>query len=153
MLWYVQLMGEKIGPLADAELVQMVSAGKVLQDTLVSQNGDGPWVTADHVRGLFAPRSAPAEPTAPVVSQEPPIPVGGDATLARDGESSDGPYKVITQRDPGFAGKFDPDKLEAVVNRYAASGWKVCGVATTNFTTLAGKREEVIVLMELHDGR
>ncbi|MBM4022514.1 MAG: DUF4177 domain-containing protein [Planctomycetes bacterium] len=57
-------------------------------------------------------------------------------------------YKVLTQRDRYFAGKFDPDRLEDAINAYADDGWRVCGMATTLFTSLAGKREEVLVLME-----
>ena len=34
-------------------------------------------------------------------------------------------YKVLTERDKGFSGAFDPDTLEAVLNRYAADGWRL----------------------------
>jgi hypothetical protein len=33
-------------------------------------------------------------------------------------------YKVLTQKDRFFAGKFDPEKLEAAINSYAAVGWR-----------------------------
>jgi hypothetical protein len=34
-------------------------------------------------------------------------------------------YKVLTERDSRFSGKFDPDALETALNRYAAEGWRV----------------------------
>jgi hypothetical protein len=34
-------------------------------------------------------------------------------------------YKVLTQRDSRFLGKFDPDVLASVLNGYAAEGWRV----------------------------
>jgi uncharacterized protein DUF4177 len=47
-------------------------------------------------------------------------------------------YKVITQRDEFFGGKFDPEKLEIPVNRYAADGWRVVSVATADVSTFFG---------------
>jgi len=34
-------------------------------------------------------------------------------------------YKVLTQKDRFFAGKFDPEKLESAINSYASEGWVV----------------------------
>lgn len=34
-------------------------------------------------------------------------------------------YKVLTERDSVFAGRFDPDVLEQTLNSYAAEGWRV----------------------------
>ena len=39
-------------------------------------------------------------------------------------------YKVMTQKDRFFGGKFDPEKLENAINAYAAEGWTVISVAT-----------------------
>lgn len=160
MPWFVQVMGETLGPFANAELVQMAASGKIQHDTLVAQQAAGPWVAAANVRGLFgAARPADAAPSAAGRTDDGDEPETAaaettevDTAAVARRANADGPYKVITQRDPGFAGKFDPDRIEGVINAYAASGWKVCGVATTTFTTLAGKREEVIVLMERPGG-
>lgn len=161
MPWYVQVMGETLGPFPDAELVQMAAAGKIEPDTPVSQQSAGPWVPAAKVRGLFdAARGPGAAAEEPAAEREAAAAPNTAAAAAPTDEPSaavtrppgDGAYKVVTQRDPGFGGKFDPDKLEDVINSYASSGWKVCGIATTTFTTLAGKREEVIVLMERAGG-
>src|SRR5688572_8379866 len=47
-------------------------------------------------------------------------------------ESSLAEYKVLTQKDKWFSGKFDPEKLEQALNAYAKQGWKMKGVATAN---------------------
>jgi len=64
-------------------------------------------------------------------------------------------YKVITQRDEFFGGKFDPEKLERLVNRLAAEGWRVVSVATADVSTFfgafwagRGARQEIVVFME-----
>jgi hypothetical protein len=57
-------------------------------------------------------------------------------------------YKVLTQKDRFFAGKFDPVKLEAALNSYAAEGWQVISVATAEIPGFGNKREELIVVME-----
>lgn len=56
-------------------------------------------------------------------------------------------YKVLTQKDRFFAGKFDPEKLEAAINSYASEGWEVVSIATANVPSFTGAREELIVVM------
>jgi hypothetical protein len=34
-------------------------------------------------------------------------------------------YKVLTQNDKMFSGRFDPEILEASLNGYAADGWRL----------------------------
>jgi predicted rRNA methylase YqxC with S4 and FtsJ domains len=57
-------------------------------------------------------------------------------------------YKVLTQKDRFFAGKFDPEKLESAINSYASEGWEVVSIATAKIPSLTGNREELIVVME-----
>jgi len=57
-------------------------------------------------------------------------------------------YKVLTQKDRFFAGKFDPDKLETAINSYAAEGWKVVAATTASIPSFGGSREEMIIVME-----
>ncbi|MGA9772259.1 MAG: DUF4177 domain-containing protein [Blastocatellia bacterium] len=57
-------------------------------------------------------------------------------------------YKVLTQKDRFFAGKFDPEKLEAAINSYASQGWRVVSTATANIPSFTGSREELIVVLE-----
>jgi hypothetical protein len=57
-------------------------------------------------------------------------------------------YKVMTQKDRFFAGKFDPEKLEAAINSYAVEGWCVVSVSTASIKSTTGNREEIIVILE-----
>ena len=38
-------------------------------------------------------------------------------------------YKVLTQKDKWYSGKFDPEKLEEAINAYAKQDWRVIGCA------------------------
>lgn len=56
-------------------------------------------------------------------------------------------YKILTDRDARFSGKFDLDTLEATVNSYAQQGWRV----TNGFTLTSvwkNSKTEIIVLLE-----
>ena len=57
-------------------------------------------------------------------------------------------YKVLTQKDRFFGGKFDPEKLEAAINSYAAEGWALIAVTTANIPAFTGAREEIIIVLE-----
>lgn len=57
-------------------------------------------------------------------------------------------YKVMTQKDRFFAGKFDPEKLEGAINAYANEGWRVIAVTTASVPSFGGARDEMIVVLE-----
>ena len=58
-------------------------------------------------------------------------------------------YKVLTQRDEFFLGKFDFEKIEHALNTYAAEGWHVVGTTMAIEASVVGKaREEFIVILE-----
>ena len=58
-------------------------------------------------------------------------------------------YKVLTQRDKFFAGKFDFGRLEDAINYYARQGWVVRGLVTPQVTGFSGgPKEEIMVLLE-----
>lgn len=58
-------------------------------------------------------------------------------------------YKVLTQKDKWFSGKFDPEMLESAINSYARQGWRVVSCATATFPGLIGvPREELVVILE-----
>lgn len=58
-------------------------------------------------------------------------------------------YKVLTQKDKWFSGKFDPEKLELALNAYAEQGWCVVACTTATFPgMLSAGREEMITVME-----
>lgn len=58
-------------------------------------------------------------------------------------------YKVLTQKDKWFSGKFDPMLLEQAMNAYAQQGWRVIGCATADITSGFGAaRQEFITILE-----
>ena len=70
-----------------------------------------------------------------------------DSGTTQDGGSTK-QYKVLTQKDKWFSGKFDPDKLEQALNSYASQGWRLRGVATASVPGLGGARDEMVLVME-----
>ena len=57
-------------------------------------------------------------------------------------------YKILTQKDRFFGGKFDPERLETAINSYAPEGWQVRAVTTATFPGFGSNREEMIILLE-----
>ncbi len=58
-------------------------------------------------------------------------------------------YKILSQKDKWFSGKFDPERLEAAINAYAEQGWVVKGVCTADFPSVLGhSREEMVIVLE-----
>jgi hypothetical protein len=56
-------------------------------------------------------------------------------------------YKVLTERDTKFTGKFDAESLEAALNSYAADGWRVVeGVLAANVAKSA--QAQIFVILE-----
>jgi hypothetical protein len=55
-------------------------------------------------------------------------------------------YKVLTQRDKMFGGRFDPERFEEALNFLAAQGWVVRSMAAGSI--LGGNREDLVVLLE-----
>ena len=163
MTWYVQSMGDVLGPYSDAQLKQQACDDRIQFDTQVALSAQGPWVPASKVKGLFSPN--PAVEELAVAAQS-----AGQAARGHAGEVNNisrthyelppqptasaqknedrRRYKVLTQKDKWFAGKFDPERLEDAINFYAGEGWSVRGVSTTLYAGVGGKREEVLVVLE-----
>lgn len=57
-------------------------------------------------------------------------------------------YKVLTQKDKWFSGKFDPALLEQALNAYAKQGWRVIGCATADIPGFGTTRQEFITILE-----
>ena len=89
-----------------------------------------------------------AVPPGPRPNRPPPVPIQPVLQKAKQKEISMKEYKVLTQKDRFFGGKFDPDRLEKAMNSYATEGWSVVSVATASIPSLTGTREEMIVVME-----
>jgi Domain of unknown function (DUF4177) len=75
--------------------------------------------------------------------------IGASLPNSASGAGQQREYKVITQKDKWFSGKFDPEKVEGVLNSYAKQGWALKGVATASIPGFAGgQREEIVIIME-----
>ena len=57
-------------------------------------------------------------------------------------------YKVLSQKDKWFSGKFDPAVLEQAMNAYAQQGWRVIGCATAVIPGFGGPRHEFVTILE-----
>jgi Domain of unknown function (DUF4177) len=58
-------------------------------------------------------------------------------------------YKILSQKDKWFEGKFDLQRLEEAINHYAQRGWKVRAMTTAQVLGFSGGlKEELVVLME-----
>lgn len=57
-------------------------------------------------------------------------------------------YKVLSQKDKWFSGKFDPALLEQAINAYAMQGWRVISCATADIPGFGGPRQEFITVLE-----
>ena len=57
-------------------------------------------------------------------------------------------YKVLTQKDRFFSGKFSPEKLQTVINDFAEDGWRVVSVTSADFPGMMQHRNEIVVVLE-----
>lgn len=64
------------------------------------------------------------------------------------GEAAVKKYKVMTQKDRMFGGKFNPEKVEEALNSMGQEGWELKGVATAEFPSLTGGRQELVIFLE-----
>lgn len=91
---------------------------------------------------LPSPPPAPHLPPRPLPKLKMPLP----AVAKKPARLKE--YKVVTPRDERFGGAFTPEKLEAVLNAYAAQGWHVVSVATVPVPDAAGgARSELIAVL------
>ena len=58
-------------------------------------------------------------------------------------------YKVLTQKDRWFGGKFEPAKIEEALNAYAQEDWRLAEAVTASFPAMfSSNREELIFILE-----
>jgi hypothetical protein len=57
-------------------------------------------------------------------------------------------YKVITQKDRFFGGKFDPALIERALNEYAQEGWTLVSAVSADIPGLGGARNELVIILE-----
>lgn len=81
--------------------------------------------------------------------------IGSDAksTLAskpsglREKENAVKVFKVMTQKDRAFGGKFNPEKIEEALNAMGKEGWEIDGVTSAEFPSLTGGRQELVIFL------
>ena len=71
-----------------------------------------------------------------------------DTNTASTASSKRYQYKVLSQKDKWFSGKFDPAVLEQAMNAYAAQGWRVIGCATADIPGFGTTRQEFVTILE-----
>jgi hypothetical protein len=69
----------------------------------------------------------------------------GDRPRPTDGTLQ---YKVLSGKDQGMTGKFNPGKLEEALNEHARQGWAVKAAATMAIVSHSGTHDELIVILE-----
>jgi hypothetical protein len=58
-------------------------------------------------------------------------------------------YKILTQKDRWFGGKFDPNRVEEALNAYAQENWRLAEAVTASFPGFFSQnREELIIILE-----
>jgi hypothetical protein len=57
-------------------------------------------------------------------------------------------YKILTQKDKWFSGKFDPERLEQAINAYAQQGFRVVTCATADIPSFGTARQEFVTVLE-----
>lgn len=69
--------------------------------------------------------------------------------MYRDGKTTRMEYKVLTQKDRWFSGKFNPETIEDALNAYAEQGWRVTYAVTASFPGFfSANREEIVIILE-----
>lgn len=63
-------------------------------------------------------------------------------------------YKVISQKDKWFSGRFAPETIQSVLNEQARQGWELKAVTTAAREGLlhGGGKDEVILILERDTG-
>ncbi len=86
-----------------------------------------------------------AQPATQPVPTPMPMPMADGQSMRRTRKE----YKVLTQKDKWFSGKFDPMILEQALNSYAQQGWRVVTAVTAEIPGwFSNTREECIVILE-----
>lgn len=96
---------------------------------------------------LIPKKGAPLPKGNPSTSSGPDDPFGLEDKPAYNQQRE---YKILSVKDL-FLGRFDPDRIEQVVNVYAKRGWVVRNMATASaagFGIMHNTRDELIILLE-----
>jgi hypothetical protein len=109
----------------------------------------------------WAPQVGTAAPDAPASTDASRMPSGSVPSIQNlpdekprsqpELESADGSsrrYKVLTQRDKGFSGKFEAGKLEEMLNDHASKGWILKAAVSMSIQGHGGAQNELILILE-----
>jgi hypothetical protein len=128
--------------------------------------GEGHWPTVElhaatasvataTARSSAAAATPGGDPPSAVAIKIDSLPAGPDQPL--DGvRAADRPrpadgtlqYKVLSGKDQAATGKFNPLRLEEVLNDHARQGWAVRSAATITIAGHGGSHDELIVILE-----
>ncbi|MDR3633524.1 MAG: AIM24 family protein [Isosphaeraceae bacterium] len=145
--WYFRAGGAEFGPVSAAELVQQAAEGKIQPETEL-RKGDGAWVAARKVAGLFDRAAQLKAGPPPIAPLPPPLPVAGPPP------ETPAPFAT-----PAPAGKFEvidmaeSDRFKVEVLAYARLGGAkdYRSASTIYFANQAGIRLKQ-VRITLRDG-
>lgn len=147
--WFFKSSDETIGPLTGKEMRKRAKQGLITQETLVTRGGSNRWRPAGRVVGLFDDESGYQQEGSDQSTDFPDV-VIEEQSSPNPSQQNDQPkeYKVLTQKDKWFSGKFDPSKLEEALNAYAEQGWIVKAATTATIPGFGSNRDELVVILE-----
>jgi hypothetical protein len=96
--WYCEIAGREIGPLSSQQLRAMAAKGQIVPNDRVRHGGQGSWISAKTVKGLFPESPSAVAKTPPAASSpaarplppQPPVPPPPPTTLPRRPDAGDG---------------------------------------------------------------
>jgi Domain of unknown function (DUF4177) len=164
--FYGEPGGEVRGPLDLGVLDVAVKSGRLSSAVMLSETGREPWAPLQlvlrsgpgsfHMVALEAKRQAEQEKirAADLIADEspaalPPV-MKPMSEMTLNPPQTGKRYKVVTQKDKWFSGKFDPVLLEGLLNDLARDGWRVVSMvsASREGVLTGGGKDELIVLLE-----
>lgn len=91
--WFCEIGGRAIGPLTSQQLRAMAASGQIVPTDRVRRGDSGGWVTANHVKGLFAAaqtdQQKPSPQSKPQVDVHPPVRLESEPTGKGDADSEE----------------------------------------------------------------
>lgn len=128
--FYYMQNGQACGPVLLDDIKAAVAGGALPADVRICRVGDKEWSTMS--------AAAPASAAVPMFKAQ----QSGNQQGRKE-------YKILSQKDKWFSGKFDPAKLEEALNSYARQGWRVVSCASADINTvIGGSRQEMVIILE-----